>query len=52
MKEKTKQSAGGKAVENSLKSYYKEVKKVDNVVNCIVIFMAINIVHRRCFACN
>jgi len=29
--EKGKESAGSKAVENSLKAYYKEVKKVSSV---------------------
>ena len=31
MTEKGKESAGSKAVENSLKAYYKEVKKVSSV---------------------
>ena len=43
--EKTKEHAGGKALENSLKAYYKEVKKVRLVANLILIFSTVKIIH-------
>ena len=42
MKEKVKEYGGGKAVENSLKAYYKEVKKVGHIVCYCDVFMKLH----------